>query len=507
MKKFVVILSIASIIGMVSCSKENNVTEVKEPSSEKIVFSASIDMSSETKASLADMVGGKAIHWSASDKIAVANDQNDEIEACSVTVDGVDATKCTFSATAVAGATTYYAICIGDNITGIAFDHSTGKFSGLNSARYEANKNNLSGSALAMAGKSTDKTTFSMKPCLSLFHCKIHTESVAAELDGKGYTGVRGIYVTMKHSGSTVYPSGDYTVDLSGEMAVQFVDNGNKKDDKKVVADNTVLMDPSADYYFTTLPVGNVEYIRFRFAGFKQDGSDVVPDWDNKYYSMATRQSLSIDPGDYFDFGTLNPVGAKKADDAFAPAITIDGSFSDWSSSGVVAGVNTSSKITSWKYTSDAKNVYFYAVVPKTALTFKADRAGYRKENYFYVGFDYDSNAATGSGSASGGLGDGYDARAVVYPYQGEVEGTIDFIVGKDDRSSTSYCPTASSSSEWEAASSWETVYTAAVASGDDTIVEFMIPRSKIGYPSSGTIQVNLSFNYSAIGRESITLN
>ena len=77
MKKFVVILSIASIIGMVSCSKENNVTEVKEPSSEKIVFSASIDMSSETKASLADMVGGKAIHWSASDKIAVANDQND----------------------------------------------------------------------------------------------------------------------------------------------------------------------------------------------------------------------------------------------------------------------------------------------------------------------------------------------------------------------------------------------------------------------------------------------
>lgn len=498
MKKIVFILSIASIIGMVSCSKENNVAEVKEPSSEKIVFSASIDMSSETKTSLADMVGGKAIHWSASDKIAVANDQNDVVEACAITVDGVDATKCTFSATAVAGATTYYAVCIGDNITGITFDHTTGVFSGLNSARYEANKNNLSGSALAMAGKSTDKSSFSMKPCLSLFHCKIHSESVAAELAG-GYTGVRGIYVQMKHSDDYVYPSGDYTVNLSGEnLSVQLVDNGNKKNDKKVVADETVLMDSDADYYFTTLPVGDVEYIRFRFAGFKQDGESIVPDWDNKYYSMATRQSLSVAPGDYFDFGTLNPVGAKKADDAFVPAITIDGAFTDWSAAGVVAGSKTNDRITSWKYTSDAKYIYFYVVVPKSKLTFDSDPArGYRKDNYIYVGFDYDNDPDTGA-DPSGGLGAGFDARAVVYPYTGYSLGTIEYIIGKDDRSSTAY-PIGTNS--------WETIYSGAAGDGDNTIVEFRVPRNKIGYPSAGTITVSLCFNWYVTGRETITLN
>lgn len=505
MKKSVYIF-VAFILGAASCSKENNIIETVEPAAEKITFSASINLSSDTKASLADMVGGKAIHWSASDKIAVANDQNDEIEACSVTVDGEDASKCTFTVTAVDGATIYYAICVGDNITGITFDHTTGTFSGLNSARYEADKNNLSGSTLAMAGKSTDKTTFSMKPCLSLFHCKIHPESVESELAG-GYTGVRGIYVDMKHSGSTVYPTGDYTVNLSGEMSVQMLDNSNKKSDKKVVADETVLMDSSADYYFTTLPVGAVEYIRFRFAGFKQSGENIVPDWDNKFYGMSTRQSLSIGSGDYFDFGTLNPVGAKKADDAFVPAINIDGSFTDWEASGVVSGVNTSSKITAWKYTSDAKNIYFYAVVPKSALTYDVGRDGYRKENYFYVGFDFDNDDKTGSGSASGGLGNGYDARAVVYPYTGMTEGTIEYIIGKDSRSSAAYCPTATSSAEWESASSWESIYTAAAASGDNTIVEFMVPRAKIGYPSKGTITVNLSFNYSAVGREAITIN
>lgn len=507
MKKIVIYFVLLFAFGMVSCSTQDVTISIEKPAVETITFSASIDLGAATKTSLADKVGGKAIEWSAGDKIAVANDQNDEVEACSITVDGEDATKCTFTATAVDGATTYYAICVGDNITGIAFDHTTGTFSGLNSARYEANKNNLSGSALAMAGKSTDRTTFSMKPCLSLFHCKIHSESVAAELDG-GYTGVRGIYVTMKHSGSTVYPTGDYTVNLSGEnMSVQLVDNGNKKDDKKVLADEVVLMDSSADYYFTTLPVGNIEYLRFRFAGFKQDGESIVPDWSNKYYDMSTRQSLSLDPGDYFDFGTLNPVGLKKADDAYVPAITIDGVFTDWSKSGVVAGVNTSSRITSWKYISDAKNIYFYVVIPKAKLTYNAERNGYRKENYLYVGFDFDSNVETGSGSASGGLGNGYDARAVLYPYTGETEGTIEYIVGKDDRSSTAYCPTATSSSEWEAASSWETIYTAAVESGDNTIVEFMVPRAKIGYPSAGSIQVNLSFNYSSVGRESITIN
>lgn len=500
MKKNLFFLFVACAVGMMSCSKENAIVEPQqEPSKETITFSASIDLNAETKASLS----GLAIHWSASDLIAVANDVNDDIESCSVTPDGGDPTLCSFTATAVDGATTYYAICVGSSTDGIAFNHSTATFSGLNNARKGFKKGTMSGVNLAMAGKSTDKAHFTLKPCLSLFRIRIHEESVAAKY-ADGYSGISGFYFYMRHNDTKVYPAGDYTVNLASDMVVSLVDNANKVNNLKIAGDDSSLMEKDVDYYFTSIPVGTIEKMQYRFCGYTSEGER---DWDTEMYGMTNRQTISVDPGDYFDCGTINPVGAKKADDTFSPAITIDGSFTDWSGSGVVAGVNTSSKITSWKYTSDAKYIYFYAVVPKTALTYDSTRNGYRKENYFYVGFDFDSNSGTGSGSASGGLGSGYNARAVVYPYKGEVEGTIEYIVGKDDRSSTAYSPTATNSSEWDAASSWETIYTAAVASGDNTIVEFSVPRSKIGFPSAGAMEVNLSFNYSAIGRESITIN
>ena len=95
-----------------------------------------------------------------------------------------------------------------------------------------------------------------------------------------------------------------------------------------------------------------------------------------------------------------------------------------------------------------------------------------------------------------------------MYPYTGYTDGTLEYIIGQDDRSSTAYHPASSSSDDWEAASTWETIYTGAAESGDDTIVEFSVPRNKIGYPSSGTITINMTFNGGgAIGRESITIN
>lgn len=487
MKKYLFI-SIACLMGMLSCSKEIKVAEPQQEA-EKITFSAGIEMKDATKSTLT----GLTITWSTSDKVVVANNINDEVEVCSITRDEGDKTQCTFTVTAVAGAETYYAISIGESDpAGITFNHSTATFSGLNLSKYSFDADHLYDSKIPVAGKSTDKAHFSLKPCVTLAHFRMHEESVAAKHDGE-YSGIRGFYFIAKN-GDRVIVAGDYTVSLSGDMSVQYVDNGNKKDDKKIESNDLLAKD--TDYYFTMLPAGAVTSMEFRFLGF--NSNETVSDTEG-IYRMATSQTVSLDPGDCFDFGTLNPVGLKKANDAFVPAISIDGNLDDWSAVGVHTGTNTNEKITEWKVMSDLKNVYFYCKIPKSVLVFNPSREGYRKDNFIFVGFDYDNNPSTGA-SAGAGLGDGFDARCQVCPYQGTTEGTIQYITGSDNR--TYYTFPLGSSDNWTSTTVW-----AQSLDEDNTVVEFMVPRNKIGYPSSGTIAVNLSFNNSAVGRETITLN
>ena len=324
MKKFLFI-SVVCLMGMMSCSKEIKVTEPQQDSG-KITFSAGIIIKEDTKTTLS----GLNITWGSSDKILVANSVNDEIQVCAITKDGVDKTKCTFTVDAVAGEDTYYAISVGESSTsGITFDHETATFSGFNISKYSFSEGALYDSKIPVAGKSTDKAHFSLTPCLSLGRFRMAEESVAAKYEA-GYSGIRGFYLIAKN-GDRVIVAGDYTVNLSGEMNVQYVDNSNKGNYKKIESDD--LLKKDTDYYFTMIPAGTVKSLELRFVGFNSDGT--VSSTEG-IYKMASNQTVSFDPGDCFDFGTLNPVGAKKADDSYVPAITIDGVFSDWSASVVV---------------------------------------------------------------------------------------------------------------------------------------------------------------------------
>lgn len=476
MKKYLII-SMACLFGMMSCSKDikkgiNEADLLQEP--ETITFSAGIDID-VTKAT----VSGLTITWNSSDRIAVANDINDEIQTCAITRDDIDHTKCTFTVEAVAGATTYYAICKGSSTDGITFDHTTGTFSGLNLSKYSFDSGELSGSSISIAGKSTDKASFSMKPCLSLVRFRMHEESVTAKYAG-GYSGIRGLYFIAKN-GSRVYVAGDYTVDLSGDMAVQYVNNGNKKDDHKI--DSNELLTAGVDYYFTVLPAGAVTSMEFRFLGFNSDES--VSDTEG-IYTMSTSQTVSFDPGDCFNFGTLNPVGLKKDKDN--PAISIDGAMTDWV--GVDAIVGDGNRITEWKYKSDSFNVYFYLKVTITG----GDQYAVRGTD---AGFAMGININDATGTTLDEVSQEHcDYRVSVYP----------FTNAKNTTPVT--CGTGTGSIKPSPFSSYNgSVPYAGTTDSDYAYVEFSVPRNKIGYPASGsTIKVKIAAGSTKLSEQSITV-
>ena len=364
-------------LSLLSCSKENAdnqiVQNVNKEDVKTITFSASIDPVN-SKAILND----HSVEWSVTDIIAVANDVNDDIEACVVTPDGTDPTKCTFTVTAVAGATTYYAICKGNSVSGITFDHTTGVFSGLNNENHSFVKNNVSEARLTMAGKSTDMSSICFAPCLTLVKFKIAAESVAAKY-ADGYSGIRGFNLIIKHNGNRIHPTGDYSVDLSGsDVAVSYVANGA---DFIQINEGENLMSSTADYYVTVIPEGNVETFQIQPFGFN---SSSAATWDGIYH-MTLTQSASLNPGDYFDLGTLNPLGLQKARDAFVPAISIDGNFTDWNSITTTGGY--SNGYTECRATYDKNFIYFYS---------KTTNITWDSGNYFYYCLDTDNDNTTG---------------------------------------------------------------------------------------------------------------
>lgn len=472
MKKYLYI-SMACLMGVISCSKEIKDAEPQQEA-EKITFTAGIDTDA-TKAT----VSGLTITWNSSDKIAVANDVNNDIQTCAITRDALDETKCTFTVDAVEGATTYYAICKGSSTDGIAFDYTTGTFSGLNLSKYSYDSGELSGSSVSIAGKSTDKSTFSFKPCLSLVCFRMHAESVAAKY-ADGYSGIRGFYFIAKN-GSRVYVAGDYTVNLFGDMTVQYVDNGNKKDDHKI--DSNELLTAGVDYYFTVLPAGAVTSMEFRFLGYNSDES--VSDTEG-IYTMSTSQSVSFDPGDCFNFGTINPVGLKKDKDN--PAINIGSDVTDWAGIDAIAG--DGNRIAEWKYTSDSFNVYFYLKVTITG----GDQYAVRGTD---AGFTMGVNINDATGTTLSAVEQEHcDYRISLYPFT-------------NDKNTTPVTSgTGTGSIKPSPFSSYDgSVPYAGFVDTDFAYVEFSVPRNKIGYPASGsTIKVKLAAGSAILSEQSIVV-
>ena len=482
MKKYSFILIAACAMGLAACSVTPEL--IITPEAETITFSATIDLPAATRATLND----HAIEWAAGDVIGVANDQNDEIEACAVTPDGLDPTKCTFTATAVGGATTYYAICIGDNITGITFNHSTATFGGLSNSQTDFGKGSIAGAHLSMAGKSTDKASISFSPCLALVKLRMDAESVAAKYAG-GYSGVRGVNIIIKHSGSRIYSAGNYTVDLSGEMSVAYVNDASKKDFLQI-NEGSSLMTAGTDYYMSVIPAGTVETYQVQFFGFDAEENASWAD----IYPMTLTSATSMDAGDMFNFGTLNPVGLQKARDAFVPAISIDGDMSDWASVDMYpldgekdAFPGDGDRVLAWKVKSDSKYIYVYFKLSEAQCQSRGTWSG-----YLPIGFDTDNNAETGA-DASYGMGGGFEARSIVFPLSNSGGSAVTFFdSGSPCSSNDVKCPIGGDSLG-------KPITAGCLDGAGSAYVEVRIPRDKIGSPAtSSTIRMRVAMSSTA---------
>lgn len=396
---------------VVSCSKESTNVQLEKPEdtlqkeepARTITFSATIDVSKDTKAALND----HAIEWSDDsnkDVIAVANDLNGAIQSCIVTRDPGNYTVGKFDVVEVVGAENYYALYTGSSdFSGIAFDKDTKTFYGtsvgeLTSNRKQYSVGSLSGAPLSMAGKaSSSSSNISFRPCLALAKFRLGEDSVKSKHDGT-YSGVRGLNFyqdpSASYDGGAPYTSGDYRVDLSGEnIVITTDDNKNRRNYREIAT--AELLSKDTDYYFCFIPAGEINGFKLDLLGFKSDLSVS----NAAQYTMTLNQSLTIDPGDYFDFGTIDPVKAKKSEADFSDyAIK---TMSDWDSvsasdsSSDPADNNIELKVTYDKY-------YFYIY---TKRTYTDDV--WNNQGYFYYCLDTDGNPTNGTdANAKGQMSD-----------------------------------------------------------------------------------------------------
>jgi len=161
----------------------------------------------------------------------------------------------------------------------------------------------------------------------------------------------------------------------------------------------------------------------------------------------------------------------------FTPAVLIDGVFSDWDGvtewDGTRNNDGTNSWINHWRMQADAQNVYVYLDLISEKIT---------NSRYIYVGFDTDSNTATGSAH---GNCPGCEQYVLIYP---AVEGSdpLTMIHGVDPKSEVN-------------GSSDGSLTTWCNLSTPNSLLELSIPRSKVGLGSSATIKVSVSYdNYDA---------
>ena len=434
MKKLFYILFAASAALFVSCAKEAADNTPSDPAltGKTITFSASIELNAETKAALS----GLNINWEDGDYIGVATDNDATIRVYPVTV-GAPATNCTVTVDEVAGATDYYAIFKGrlgdgganvnnveaNDFSMISFNTTTKTFSGLTVGKQQVAQDALysylwytNGYPLAMAGKA-DGTTLLMKPCLALMKLQIASASVPAGYFYQNipyessysinhdhyYSAVRGFNLYQK-GGSTIYSSGDYNVQVNddGSLTTTAVVNEHKGEYRQM--SQSGKLSSGTDYLMCLIPGGSISSFQIDFLGYSDNTPTIS--WD-AVYSMTKSGSVTVNPGDYFDLGTLNPLGRKKAmneaaDEAadaagpFTPAIEIDGDMDDWSSleSEKVVSISGAGDYLEFKVTYDLQYLYFYSRRNNARFSewpfyvwYKIDTnndGSYEKEFYFY---------------------------------------------------------------------------------------------------------------------------
>ena len=173
----------------------------------------------------------------------------------------------------------------------------------------------------------------------------------------------------------------------------------------------------------------------------------------------------------------------------FVYAITLDGVFSDWSS--VTSYPGGGDRITEWRITSDAVNIYMYF-----KFTTAIAKARGIWNAYLVAAFDTDNDSTTGD--TGNYVGDGYEVYTVAYP--------VTNAAGEDVVLATS--PNSSSKIEYPIGTKVDGLGTVGAIDGEYVLVEYCIPRDKIGSPVSGsTIGVRVSMASQPAARQEVVLN
>ena len=171
------------------------------------------------------------------------------------------------------------------------------------------------------------------------------------------------------------------------------------------------------------------------------------------------------------------------------PSFAADGNFAEWADVASISGNrpdgNTNSRIAEWKVASDDANIYLY---------FKITTEKIKHDRYFYLGFDFDKDEATGS--THDGI-PGLEAYAVVYPCVADSD-PLQYVNGVDSRSIL-YPQGAAS------VGGVVTIF-AAAADATYTNMEMSIPRDKMGIAKGTVMNMATSYNNYTTAKHEVTL-
>ena len=468
-KTFIILFSIVAAV-CISCNKEKPLDlfdeSIEAPNNDPMLtgntisFSASINVTDKTKASFIE--SGLKVAWQDGDYVGVATDNDATIRVYPVT-DITDDTQCTITINEVANATSYYVLFKGklnasedankvaaNDFSAISFNTTTKTFSGLTVGNQQVAKNSLesylwhtAGYPLAMAGK-TDGTNLTMKPCLAMFKVQIASGSVPEQYyysqsytssqsieHNHNYSAVRGFDFYQKGA-STIYSSGDYTVQIAddGSLTVASANNDTKRDYRQL--SQTEKLSANTPYYMCLIPGGAVTQLKFNFLGYSNNTPTIT--WD-AVYTMTLTRNLTVAPGEFYDLGTLNPIGHKRAkdiaadeaEDAFTPIIAVDANMSDWDPSNnanlitsgdkqnYLAETGTGSHFLSLKMAYDERYIYVYIKRDFSTRPWTEGSNAVYGEGYIWYRFDTNNDGT-------------YDIAFHVYPFAKAASAPFSFI-------------------------------------------------------------------------------
>ena len=166
----------------------------------------------------------------------------------------------------------------------------------------------------------------------------------------------------------------------------------------------------------------------------------------------------------------------------------VDGNMSEWAEVDALTSTGTS-RIRSWKFASDAENLYFYLVVRKNRMS-----TAYP----FTVGFSWDE-----TGSLSGDNLSGLEAVVKFQPFTNASTGTPTCINGAIDAASINGSDVTDAGIKAFGADPDSS------ATGDsaDYYLEVSIPKAKVpNLPASGALQIGIGYEWYKTDLQNVTL-